>query len=485
MAAINEPTTALVLGAGFSAAVNPDLPTANELGNRAYRHVIDGGGSVALGREFSLDFTFELALSLLAEKQPHLSELQNRRNGVQLAELTSAIATVLEQAQEIAFERQPPNWLYELLSVLNQWHSTIVSLNQDLVVETAVEAHFLTPTSPRPLLPDAARLEILAAGGSMETIDATDLLWHVPPLAGGNRQQPRNLAKSMRLLKLHGSVDWWWAPPDQTGATILREGVYGTFGNARRMSDQVRRDYLPGRERFIVPPLATKSTYFDNPITRQLWQDAFSSMRSSARIALIGYSLPITDHMTFGLLQSVLEGRTVSLDVVNSNVAELLPRLKALVGVKRDDPLPSWVQTYDGIDAIETYTHELADERSRELITGITTSLPSGDANRSMHIHWPRPYGNTSRRVYEVDGPDDCGVVTLRTSIVGQTDNLNSRAGYDPNAEHSEITFGDLIPRLSDATSLVARHGDSDAMRLVSYEANIPWIMFIPAGLVL
>ena len=485
MAALNEPTTALVLGAGFSAAVSTDLPTANELGNRAYRHVKEGGGSVVLGREFSLDFPFEFALSLLAEKQPHLSELQNRRNAVQLAELTTAIAVVLEKAQESAFDRQPPNWLYELLSVLNQWHSSIVSLNQDLVVETAVESHFLMPTSPRPLSPNATRLEVFAGGGSMEKIDATDLLWHVPPLAGGTHQQPRNLAKSMRLLKLHGSVDWWWAPPDQTGATILREGVYGTFGNARRMSDQVRRDYLPGRERFIVPPLATKSTYFDNPITRQLWQDAFSSMRSSARIALIGYSLPITDHMTFGLLQSVLEGRTVSLDVVNSNVAELLPRLKALVGVRRDDPLPPWVRTYDGTDAIETYTHELADERSRELIAGITTSLPPGDANRSMHIHWPRPNGNTSSRVYEVDGPDDCGVVTLRTAIVGPTDNLDSRTDYDPNTERYEITLADLIPRLSDATSLVARHGDSDAMRLVNYDANIPWIMFIPAGLVL
>ena len=485
MAAINQPTTALVFGAGFSAAVNPEIPTANELGNRAYRHVKKAGGSAASRREFSLDFPFELALSLLAEKQPHLSELQNRQNAVQLAELTNSIAMVLERAQELAFETQPPSWLYELLSVLNQWHSTIVSLNQDLVVETAVESHYLEPTSPRPLLPDATRLEVLAAGGSMEKIDSTALLWHVPPLAGGTHQQPRNLSKSMRLLKLHGSVDWWWAPPDQTGATILREGVYGTFGNAYRMSDQVRRDFLPGRERFIVPPLATKSMYFDNPITRQLWQDAFSSLHNADRIALVGYSLPITDHMTFALLQSALDGRPVRLDVVNSNVTELLPRLNALVGVGRGDSLPSWVQTYDGIDAIETYTHELADERSRELISEIKTSLPPGDADRSMHIHWARPNGNTSRRVFEVEGPDERGVVTLRTATIEPTDKLDSRIDYDPKEEPSKVTLADLIPRLSNATSLVARHGDSDESRLVSYDVNIPWIMFVPAGLVL
>jgi len=485
MAAINEPTTALVLGAGFSAAISSDMPTANELGNRAYRYVKDGGGSATFKRDFSIDFPFELALSLLAEKQPHLSELENRRNAVRLAELTEGISTALEEAQEIAFKSQPPNWLYELLSVLNQWHSTIVSLNQDLVIETAVESRFLTPTTPRPLIPNASRMEILASGGSTEQIDATDILWHVPPLADGTQQRQRNLAKSMRLLKLHGSVDWWWAPPDQTGGTILREGVYGTFGKALRMSDQARRDYLPGRERFIVPPLSTKSSYFDNPITRQLWQDAFKSLQYAGRIAIVGYSLPITDHMTFGLLQSVLERRVVRLDVVNSNIAELLPRLKALVGAGRDDPLPSWVQTYDGIDAIETYVHDLADDRNRELVDEIKCSLPPGEAIRSVHVHWPRRNGITTRRVHSVEGPDADGVVTLTTATVEPTDNLDSRIDYDPNVELSEVTLADLIPRLDGATSLVARHGSSEAFRVISYQVNVPWIMLHPAGLVI
>jgi hypothetical protein len=483
VAAINKPATALVLGAGFSAAVDSDLPTANELGNRARQFVADGGVRTELWREFSLDYPFELALSLLAERQPHLSELQNRRNAVQLTELTAAIATVLEQAQVTAFERQPPSWLYELLSVLNQWHSTIISLNQDLVIETAVESHYLTPTSPRLIMPDATRLEMFASG-SLEKIDATDLLWHVPPLAGGNQHQPRNLAKSMRLLKLHGSVDWWWAPPDQTGATILREGVYGTFGNPSRMSDEVRRDYLPGRERFIVPPLATKSTYFNNPLTRQIWQDAFVSLQNAERIALVGYSLPITDHITFGLLQSVLERRNVHLDVVNSNVTELEPRLKALVGVTRDDQLPSWVQIYDGVDAIESYSHELADERSGELITGIKSFVAANDEDRTIHIRWPRRNGNVSHRVSKIEGPDDGGVVTLNTASVGSADSLDMQHGYDPNVERSDVKVADLIPRLVDAKSLVAKHGDSDAMRLVNYDANNAWIMFIPAGLV-
>jgi hypothetical protein len=251
------------------------------------------------------------------------------------------------------------------------------------------------------------------------------------------------------------------------------------------MSEEVRRDFLPGRERFIVPPLATKSTYFDNPITRQLWQDAFSSLKSAERIAIIGYSLPITDHITFGLLQSVLERRTVRLDVVNSNVTELEPRLKALVGVSRVDRLPSWVRTYDGINAIEDYTHELADERSKELIAGLQSSISPGDENRTMHIRWPRPNGNVTRRVFEIDGPDQNGVVTLRTATVRPTDNLDSPHGYDPNVERSDVTFADLIPRLVDASTLVASHGASDVMRLIDFDVNIPWIMFIPAGLVL
>ena len=421
---------------------------------------------------------------MLAEKQPHLSEVQNRHNALQLAELTAAIATVLEQAQDAAFAEEPKSWLYELLSVLNQWHSTIVTLNQDLVIETAVESHYLEPTAPRALPPTAPRLEEFASVGAMQKVDATDLLWHVPPLAGGAHSQSANLAKSMRLLKLHGSVDWWWAPPDPTGATILREGVYGTFGSAVRMSDRARRDFLPGRERFIVPPLATKSTYFDNPITRQLWQDAFDSLRNADRIALVGYSLPSTDHMTFGLLQSVLDRREVRLDVVNSNVRELLPRLKALVGVRRRGRLPSWVYTYDGIDAIERYTRVLTDERSGELIRGLEASLPPSDAVRSVHVRWARRNGVTSHRVFAIDGPDEEGVVTLRTAPVRSDDHPDDRTGYEPNGEPSEVTLTDLLKRFDGAMSLVATHGDSEPMRLVNYVANIPWLMFIPAGLV-
>jgi hypothetical protein len=58
MAAINRPTTALVLGAGFSAAVSASLPTANELGNRAYQVAKEAGGSARLRRKFSPDFPF-------------------------------------------------------------------------------------------------------------------------------------------------------------------------------------------------------------------------------------------------------------------------------------------------------------------------------------------------------------------------------------------------------------------------------------------
>jgi hypothetical protein len=79
-------------------------------------------------------------------------------------------------------------------------------------------------------------------------------------------------------------------------------------------------------------------------------------LRNAERIALLGYSLPSTDHMTFGLLQSVQERHDGRLDVVNLNVKELMPRSKALVGITRRGRLPWWVHRYEGIDAIESYT---------------------------------------------------------------------------------------------------------------------------------
>jgi len=83
------------------------------------------------------------------------------------------------------------------------------------------------------------------------------------------------------------------------------------------MSDETRRLVLPGREPFIVPPSATKSGYYRNPLTRELWRTAFEALHAAGRISLVGYSLPPADLVMSGMLASAIRGRDVPIEVVN------------------------------------------------------------------------------------------------------------------------------------------------------------------------
>jgi len=482
VAAINEAEDVFVLGAGFSAALYSKLPLANELGNQAFERVLSESADATAWRRFSLEYPFEVALSLLAEPLPHLTDRENKRNAARFAELSAAVAGVLDEAQAAAFTDEPPPWLYALVSVLHQRRSTIVSFNYDTAIETGVESHWLVPERARRLPASASRLDSLAGPyEGFSKVGATDLLWHLPPLFAGT-EGPRELVKTMRLLKLHGSIDWWWVPGDPSGSTLEREGLYGRFGAPQRASDQMRRDYLPSRERFIVPPLAAKTPYYGNPVTRQLWQDAYHSLRRASRVALIGYSLPVTDMVTFGMLQSAIQGRDIALEVVNRDVDELEPRLKALIGVGPKDPLPRWVRTWDGEHSVESYCQWLGYRQGSEFARALEQRQDRFPRDASMHVGWPVAGGEKSRKVFRVRANND--VVVLETAPVDGMVRPDRFEPFDPTPHGGEPTFGAVRQLLADTDRIVAVHGDSEPFAVVNIASAANWIRFVPAGFI-
>ena len=49
------------------------------------------------------------------------------------------------------------------------------------------------------------------------------------------------------------------------------------------------------KETLLIPPVAEKTTYFNNETVRGLWKDAAAALQDAAALYLIGYSLPISD----------------------------------------------------------------------------------------------------------------------------------------------------------------------------------------------
>jgi hypothetical protein len=107
-------------------------------------------------------------------------------------------------------------------------------------------------------------------GHDSTTVKNFNLVRNIPPepSRGGFLYDPG--ARSFRLLKLARSTTtgsretsqapWWQRLP-----------LTGTWSEPFLLDEQERREQLPGREPFIVPQAAAKSSFYNNPISRGNW----------------------------------------------------------------------------------------------------------------------------------------------------------------------------------------------------------------------
>ncbi len=429
----------LILGAGFSRAISEAMPLTDELGDAAIEFAGLEGNPGLPGRPFSPAFSFESWLSLLAEDQPHLSEAENLANAALFAQLREAIHSVLTDRETSALGQEAPRWLFELITLLHHRHAKVLTLNYDVLVEASV-----------------ASLGILAAPDK-GVVTTNDILQNMPPLPttfgfrfGGD------LNLTFRLLKLHGSLDWFAASRDPSGASLGRLEMHSTFGSPVLISDEYRRQQLPGREPFIIPPAASKSSYYQYPYTRELWRTAFEALTEAVHVSLVGYSLPPADLVMGGMISRAFGGTGVSVDVVNLEPDELANRIRRLgVGT---------ITEFGGDDCVEDFTHAYRDRVAAEFVRELAAFQPEElDTPLLVNRHQPG-IGQTQSRVAEIVPAQD-GVVTL---VVDGPDKRPSDAtSIETDQNGSTIAdtsprLGELIAAVQGADRLVVRRDGSD-----------------------
>jgi hypothetical protein len=392
------------------------MPLTDELGNKAIERARALHPDIGLPAvSFSPPYSFEALHSLLAEDQPHLTEPDNRANAARFAALSEAVAQTLDEAQDRAFPGEAPAWLYELLAVWSVSRTTVITLNYDTLVETVVETMQIRTMRASISAPK------FSGGAVQDHVRAMDLLRDRPPVpwvVDGGRAGP---VPAMRLLKLHGSIDWWWVPGDMSGMSWAREGTYGCLGAPQRLAEELRDQHLPGRERFIVPPLATKSGHYRNPLTRQLWHEAYEAISQAPRLALIGYSLPTTDFVIAGMIRPGLGAREVVLEVVDKYPEGPIQRLQSLATGDSARRIARYGEV-GGSSAPESYAVERCDQLAQVVASSLALDpLEHGD-EAPVFVHWPTQGGPITRRVFRATGPNGVGTVTVWT---GTLDNLS------------------------------------------------------------
>jgi hypothetical protein len=186
---------------------------------------------------------------------------------------------------------------------------TIVTFNQDLVIENALEETIAMKTYSD--LPWA-----------LEHCYETDFedWWtsSVPNFTTGAQD-------SLRVLKLHGSLNWVYrARSAEDAKNSIRQptGTPGCLLRRRLSTDLFARD---GNRRvhllpLIVPPIYEKSVHLRDQL-QSVWNAAETAFKTATRLVVFGYSFPAADFAAIGLVRRgfIANSSLTEISVINPN----------------------------------------------------------------------------------------------------------------------------------------------------------------------
>lgn len=95
----------------------------------------------------------------------------------------------------------------------------------------------------------------------------------------------------MTLLKLHGSLNWWYPGSNgNPGDVVYDSGVEGQEWSRRGLfplEDRRHMILISDRKPLIVPPTAVKGPYYSNQILRTAWEAAANALVSAQELVIM------------------------------------------------------------------------------------------------------------------------------------------------------------------------------------------------------
>lgn len=283
-----------MLGAGFSRAISEHMPLTNELGEAV---------NMTLRRKSDHDSgeSFEEQLTVLSTPMPFLQGHENTARLAQAQAITAGIASEMDGRQARAVADPPPAWLLQLVAVWHSEQAVVITFNYDSLVEHAVG-------SLRPI--------VVEPGGQMAwPLNGNQVVYPAPVAAGARTIAETSPAdnRSFQLLKLHGSLTWYWSAGDS--ASMSRDPSDIAFERTQQAWDVAGLGTL---DRFLIPPVLSKDSYYNINIAHILWRTARAAVVDASQLAILGYSLPAGDRITAELLRGTRDD--IPVHIVNRDV---------------------------------------------------------------------------------------------------------------------------------------------------------------------
>ena len=109
----------------------------------------------------------------------------------------------------------------------------------------------------------------------------------------------------LRLLKLHGSINWRVKLGYASPVAIDSITHHHDWGGVRLRSPQAGGYLEP--DPVMVPPVLSKSILVEQPVLRLVWSHAFTILETAHEVTFIGYSFPMTDMAARTLFSEALK----------------------------------------------------------------------------------------------------------------------------------------------------------------------------------
>jgi hypothetical protein len=313
-----------LVGAGFSRCIAAAMPLLADLIPVAER-VVGARSPKLLRRLQRLGPNIELWMSYVAQPHPWLDDADALYNQSIFARLSTEIAKEVLSKQNIAVQSAPPTWLSDLVGIWHANRAVVISLNYDTLVEKAL---MLKEDIPG----------VFAYQVPVPPIDTRSGL-----TSYGEERKP-----TMKLFKLHGSINWYYHGPRARSADI-----YDVLFHAEWLQDDLkgRSDDIGGTQPLVVPPVLAKDPYFVNDTLHEQWIVAGNEAAGADRLFLLGYSLPTSDQLMRFFLAAAIAPSTVV--PVNPDYKMVDSVKSVFPGSKLDrrfvgsaDEIPSFVDWY-------------------------------------------------------------------------------------------------------------------------------------------
>ena len=322
-----------ILGAGFSKAISHEMPTMENLTREVLAKLQDIDPTL-LSKLRTLGDNIEHWISYLSQDQPWFTERDNHYNLSHARLICGIIEEVVLECTTCVVDREPPDWLRSLVRAWHREQATVITLNYDTLIERA--ARLLITDDDQHIVPHYIYPPFFA---------------HIASRTGGAIWQDK-APETFSLLKLHGSMNWYYSGRrDFYGETIFYTDVT-PFGDDISEDEQLCREYARGKEVLIVPPAAEKTHYFGNEAVRGLWRDANHALGNAKRIVVVGYSLPQEDLAMRLFLSAIQQNQNAKRYLVDTE-PKVLNRYSDLLGIEFDDtylggdnPIECFVNSY-------------------------------------------------------------------------------------------------------------------------------------------